>query len=390
MPFRILAALAFFAAQKSQLDEAWKLAANGQTAQAIQVAQRAVAANPRNVDARLLLGSLLMEKGDRDGSMHQLNEAVRLRPNSAEAQNALGEAYHNFGDSKSARAPFEKSVALNPGFAQGHVNLGLVLLESGELPNASVHLNRAIALLGRKPDAAYAHYLLAKVYLAQSNAQNAAAQLESAVSIRPDMAEAWSELGQARKLLLDETGATAAFERAVKRDPSDAIAQYRLGAEYLEQEKIDPAVEHLQAAYKLKPDDQSTLNSLQMALREQGKPEEAAKIKQELAALIRRKDKSSQNAVKAVALNNEGARLEKAGDLHAAAEQYRQALALNPEHNGIRVNYAVALLRLGQWTNGLNQMHEALQRDPTNQTIQTALNDAISQAPPGSIPKWNN
>jgi tetratricopeptide (TPR) repeat protein len=390
MVIHILAAWALLIAQQSPLDEAWKLAADGNTDQAIQVAQRAVTANPRDVDARLLLGSLLMEKGERDESIHQLSEAVRLRPNSSEAQNALGEAYHSFGDSKSARRPFENSVALNPRFAQGHVNLGLVSLEGGELQSAGRHLDRAIALLSRKPDAAYAHYLRAKVYLAQSDTPKAAAQLESAVSLRPNMAEAWSDLGQARKLLLNEAGARDAFERAVKLDPTDAIAQYRLGAECLQQEKIDQAVEHLQAAYKLKPDDQSTLNSLQMALREQDKPEEAFKIKQELAALIRRKDQSSQNAVKAVALNNEGARLEKAGDLPAAAEQYRQALALNPEHNGIRVNYAVVLLRLGQWTDGLNQMHQALRRDPTNQTIQSALKDAMSQAPRDSIPKWDN
>ena len=182
----------------------------------------------------------------------------------------------------------------------------------------------------------------------------------------------------------------AAFEKAVKLEPTDAIAQYRLGAEYLEEQKLDLAVEHLESAYRLKPDDQSTLNALQMALREDGKTAEASKIKQQLAALIRQKDEASQNAVKAVALNNEGARLEKAGELRAAVEQYRQALALNPTHVGMRVNYAVALLRLGQWTDGLNQLHEALRRDPTNATIQAALKDALAQAPREAIPNWSN
>ena len=196
MFLHLLAALALFAAQQPSLEEAWKLAAAGQTDRAIQVAQHVVSINSRNADAHLLLGSLLMEKGEREASIKELSEGVRLPPNSAEAWNALGEAFQNFGDSKSARGPFEKAVALNPAFAQAHVNLGLVMLEEDDLENAALQLDRAIELLARKEDAAYAHYLRAKVYLAQSDPAKATTQLESAVTIRPDMAEAWSELAR--------------------------------------------------------------------------------------------------------------------------------------------------------------------------------------------------
>ena len=37
-------------------------------------------------------------------------------------------------------------------------------------------------------------------------------------------------------------------------------------------------------------------------------------------------------------MNNEGANLEKAGDLQAAVEKYRKALELDPAHNGIRIS----------------------------------------------------
>ena len=56
--------------------------------------------------------------------------------------------------------------------------------------------------------------------------------------------------------------------------------------------------------------------------------------------------------------------------LKNASEKYRAALALDPEHNGIRVNYAVALLRLGQWSKGLDELHEAALREPGNPAIQ--------------------
>jgi len=170
--------------------------------------------------------------------------------------------------------------------------------------------------------------------------------------------------------------------------PTDAVAQYRLGAEYLRQDKAHLAVEHLQQAYQANPDDQSTLNSLQMALREDGQPEQAAAIKRKLSELLRKRDEVNQNRLKAVQLNNEGAALQKEGNLAGALEKYRAASILDPKHVGIRVNYAVALLRLGHWTEGLTELHDALIQDPGNAELRTALNDALRQAPPGLIPQW--
>ncbi len=377
-------------AQSPQIEQAWKLAAKGQSDEAIRILDRAIKNDPKDADARLLLGSLLAEKGKRTQAIDQLTEAVQLRPQSAEAQNALGEAYNKFGDTKSARGPFEKAVSLKPGFGAAQVNLGLILLQAGELRAAAEHLERAIQIFGRTAEAAYPHYLRAKVYTAQNDASKALAQLQQAVSLRPDFAEAWSDLGLARKTSLDAKGALAAFKRAVELNPSDAVAQYRLGAEYLRAGQAHEAVEHLEQAYRLDPGDQSALNSLQMALRQDGKTDEANRIREKLAELLRKKDQISQNALSAVRVNNEGAALEKAGDLRGALEKYRKALDLNPEHVGIRVNYAVALLRLGQWTQGLTELHEALRRDPGNAQIQAALKDALAQAPPGSVPKWND
>ena len=89
------------------MDTAWKLIAGGQRPQAMVLLRDLVKKDPRNVDARLLLGSLLMEDGDRPESIAQLSEAVRLRPQSADAQNALGEAY------AASAIPNRRSPALN-------------------------------------------------------------------------------------------------------------------------------------------------------------------------------------------------------------------------------------------------------------------------------------
>jgi len=112
-----LACAGLLLAQRAPVDQAWDLLAKGERKQAIGVLNGIIKANPRDADARLVLGSVLMEDGERAESIAQLSEAVRLLPRSAQAHNALGEAFNSFGDTKAAREAFEKSVALDSGFA---------------------------------------------------------------------------------------------------------------------------------------------------------------------------------------------------------------------------------------------------------------------------------
>ena len=295
--------------------------------------------------------------------MH-LREGVRLRPRSAMARNALGEALSDAGNLQAAREEFERAVALDPKLAPARENLGLIHLQGGDLAGAAQQLDRAIQLYGQKEAGAYARYLRARVHSASGALKEAETELRSAVALRPDLAEAWSDLGHIREKSDDDEGALAALQRSVQVNPDGAVARTRLGSLYLRLGKPVDAVPHLERAVQLSPDDQTALNSLQRALREAGQPEKADQVKSRLAELIRKRDRDSQNALAAVNLNNEGAELQKQGKLAEAAEKYRAALQLNPGHAGMRVNYAIALLRLGRWEQGLRSC--ARQSDRTH------------------------
>lgn len=278
----------------------------------------------------------------------------------------------------------QEAVEFDPEFAAARVSLGLILVENSEFTAAGKHLDRALALMGNSADAAFPHYLRAKVYTKEDEVERAGAELNKAVSLRPDFAEAWSDLGEARKALLDNAGALASFQHAVDADPENSVARYRLGSELFYRGEVRQAVTHLEKAFRLDPENQSTLYILQLALRQDGQDERAGYIKDELTKLIRERDRASQQAMVALQMNNEGAALEKMGDLREAMEKYRAALALDPGHVGIRTNFAVVLLRLGQWIPGIAELREALRRDPGNHSLQQALDDALSQAPAGT------
>lgn len=339
-----------------------------------------IATNPNNADARTLLGTTLALEGVRGESVQQLTEAVRLRPNSARSHNQLGMAFSRFLEVKPAREEFEKALELDPDLAEAHVNLSLILAQADELGPAGEHLDRAIELQGNTRAAAYAHYLRAKVWAGQDQNEKSIAEFQKAVRLRPDYAEAWSDLGGMRRLALDKVGAVRALEKAVALKPNDALAQYRLGQLYVQEGMAPKAVPHLKQALSLAPDDRATLYNLMLALRKTRHEEEAKPIDARLAELQHQNDHASEVGLAAAGLNNEGIQLEKSGDIRAALAKYRAALDLDPTGFGFRLNYALALCRIGQWQDGEVELREVLRVDPNNADAARALYIATDQA----------
>src|SRR5260370_38567278 len=80
-----LACAGLLLAQRAPVEEAWDLLAKGERKQAIRVLHEIIKANPRDADARLVLGSVLMEDGERAESIAQPPEAGGLLPRPAQA-----------------------------------------------------------------------------------------------------------------------------------------------------------------------------------------------------------------------------------------------------------------------------------------------------------------
>jgi tetratricopeptide (TPR) repeat protein len=197
--------------------------------------------------------------------------------------------------------------------------------------------------------------------------------------LRPEYAEAWSDLGGMRRLSLDSSGAVQALEKAVALNPHDSTAQYRLGQLYLQDGEAAKALDHLKIALLRDPSDVAILYSLDRALRRAGKLEEAKPIEKQLAELRAQSDRASTVALAASRLNDEGIAMEKSGDVRAALAKYRAALDLDPTGTGFQLNYGLALCRLGRWEDGIAELREVLRLDPDNHEAAKALYIAVDQ-----------
>jgi tetratricopeptide (TPR) repeat protein len=357
-------------AEQKPLDQAADLLSKGSIAEAVTILRQFLASDAGNADARLLLGTALALKGNRTESIEQMAEAVRLRPQSASAHNQYGTVLSRFIEVEAARHEFEKALELDPQLSEAHVNLALMLAQASELIPAAAHLDRAIELQGDTRVAAYTHFLRAKIWGVQNQVDKAMLELQKAVQLRPEYAEAWSDLGGLRRLSLDQKGAVQALEKAVALNPDDVTAQYRLGQQYLQNGDAAKAIEHFK---KADPGDVATLYNLDRALRKAGKREDAEPVERKITELRERSNRASSVALAASRLNDEGIALEKSGDIWTALTKYRAALDLDPTGFGFELNYGLALCRIGRWEDGATELREVMRLDPDNAVAAKAL-----------------
>jgi tetratricopeptide (TPR) repeat protein len=367
-------------AQQTPLEKAEALLSKGATEEAVAVLRQIVADDPSNVSAHSLLGTALALVGERGESINEMAAAVQMRPASATVHNQYGMVLSRFLETKAARQEFEKALELDPALAGAHINLSLILAQAGELSAAGDHLDSAIKLQVDAPAAAQAHYLRAKIWGAQNQIDKSIEELEKSIQLRPEYAEAWSDLGGMRRLALDSDGAVQALEKAVALNPHDSTAQYRLGQLYLQDGETLKALDHLKVALLGDPSDVASLYSLDRALRKAGRLEEAKPIENQLAELRAKSDHASTVALAASRLNDEGIAMEKSGDVRAALAKYRAALDLDPTGTGFQLNYGLALCRLGRSEDAIAELREVLRLDQDNQEAAKALYIAIDQA----------
>ncbi len=118
---------AFFcatAARADDVDEAQKLLKAGQPQQALERVNKALAANPKEPQARFLKGVILTEQGKQSEAIDIFTKLTQDYPNLPEPYNNLAVIYASQGQYEKARTSLEQSIRTHPTYATAYENLG--------------------------------------------------------------------------------------------------------------------------------------------------------------------------------------------------------------------------------------------------------------------------
>ena len=125
-------------------------------------------------------------------------------------------------------------IALNllgpaPIHGVAHLHLGIVYKSQGEISRSQTHLNKAISLNPKTPQA-YIH--LGETYLLKRQFDKAATAYRKSIELNPNFTESYYGLGRVAEMLDDYSSAEKNYHLAIDHNPYDPQAHYRLAIVY--------------------------------------------------------------------------------------------------------------------------------------------------------------
>jgi Flp pilus assembly protein TadD len=183
----------------------------------------------------------------------------------------------------------------------------------------------------------------------------AAAELTMAVKAAPAFGPGYVELGRARLLLGDASGAIEALAIAAQLLPDEPEAHSQLGVAWLATGHADRAVSELTRAVELDPSSAARHGNLGTALLMVGRTKEAVA---EYEARVRMDDGDAR------AHSDLGTSLLGTQDLQRALVELQRAVVLDPKRPAFHSNLGYARQQLGQLDAAIAEYHDALRLDP--------------------------
>ena len=295
------------------------------------------------------------------------------------------EAYLKKGDLDSARELYVDIIRRFPGNNKAVFGLALLDRAQHDQPVDREQLEKAIAFLGTLHNA-NRHAELAKVatqfiqkyprsfelWMILAGAQNslglsteAEKSFRKVIELKPDYAEAHSNLG----VILESKGrlddAISAHQSALEVNPQFYIAHFNLGNVYKDTRRLEDAVNSYRAAVAIMPFFAQAYIKLGIVLVDLYRLDEAILAYQHAITL---------EPGNASAYNNLGLALTEKGLFDDAIESYQKALSISrnyvePEPSIIYNNLGICLHESGRIDEAIVKFHQSAELDPRNGVV---------------------
>ncbi len=238
----------------------------GHAARAKEIFEKVLAQDGNNAEANYRLGSLELRRDfrDEDGAVDHMEKAAELDPQNAEYQYGLGVALGMKAQSASVfkqaflapkvKKAFQHAVELNPKLVEARIGLAQYYVKApsimgGDEERGWKELDTAVTLDEFKGRSAKAGLLLS-----EKKADEAEAELKLLSSKMPGDWRVWNSLTNFYLRQKRNSDAVVAAQKCVTLKPDSAESYKNLGQAELQDQKLDSALENLKKALRLDND----------------------------------------------------------------------------------------------------------------------------------------
>lgn len=287
--------------------------------------------------------------------MPRSQQMVEVEPTEEfEADQMIASAlvHHRRNELDRAETLYREILRRDSGHADALHLLGVLAQQTGNAAASADLISRAIAL---RPEVAQYYSDLGNAKITAGDAKGALEAYEQGLVLDPENAVAWSNLGSLHKSQGALDDAELALRRAVALKPDLGEARSNLGGILVEKGSVDDAVAHCQQAVLLAPESASAHANLAAALRDDGDLDRAVAAAKR-AVVLDPAFAQAHTILAAIFLD-----LGRAGEAEAAC---RHALSLNPHHVEALYNLANALYYLGNESGAADLFRQVLNHRP--------------------------
>ena len=280
-------------------------------------------------------GQAALDAGDYARAAADFERARQIAPDSRSANRGLLLSSLQSDRLSEAVRIGSEAVARWPRDPQLQHWLGLAYFKSGQDAAALAALRQSEALDGGSFDI---HFDLALVLLQQTQYSPAAEQLEKALKLQPSHALAHVLLGRAYQNTNRTLQAVRQFQTALRLDPATPLGHYHLGFAYASLGRNSEAIAEYEKELLRSPENPQVLYQLGHCLVEAGRWSEAATHLRKAAQLDPANADAAYDLGKALLLG---------GDAGAAVPALQRSIELKPENPSPHYQLARALEKLG-------------------------------------------
>jgi tetratricopeptide (TPR) repeat protein/Zn-dependent protease len=181
--------------------------------QRLAIQQRAIQANPKQVEPYLQRADLYFALQQSERAIAECSRAIQISPRSTEAYRRRGGFHHTMGNLENAIADYQKVLTLQPKDKMAQKTLGELYQKQGNLQRALHHYDRLLTL--DKKDL-WAYLARGEVRLAMGDAEGALIDANSALQFHAELSDAYLLRSKVQEKLGERTGAITDRQTAIK------------------------------------------------------------------------------------------------------------------------------------------------------------------------------
>jgi tetratricopeptide (TPR) repeat protein len=333
----------------------------GKRAEAAEVNNQVLKENPKDPDAKSLAATFLLDQGDVNAALTQLQGVVTSSPDNATAHFQLGRAYLASGrpDAReSARQQFEKAIALQPTLLQPRIGLAELQVMHGEYEAA---LDTVRQILERDPGNVSAKVIQSQAFVGQKKFGESDTLLASMVKANPGSPEVYYQLGTAALAQGKPKDAEAAFQRAYELNPVNNQSLLGVVEAEIQQGQPEKAMTLLQGESKKAPNRLDLLLLMGTTAKREGKFAEAQGYFERVLTGLDKKSKARADLYLQIADC-----YRQSGDLNGAIGSVQKAREIMPQNEKVLEDLGMVMDQAHRRPEARKAYEECLKVDPNN------------------------